>query len=69
MRKDIQELKSKNDTPSTAATGRCSPVGMVKRFLELWTSGPDFKAQVLKDPHGTMRRYGLDVDPEDIRAL
>jgi radical SAM family RiPP maturation amino acid epimerase len=52
-----------------AATGRCASVGMVKRFLELWTSGPAFKAEVLKDPQGTMRRYGLDVDPEDIRAL
>jgi radical SAM family RiPP maturation amino acid epimerase len=69
MRRDIQEPKLNHDTQSTVAPGRCSSVSMVKRFLELWTSGPDFKAQVQKDPHGTMRRYALDVDPEDIRAL
>ncbi|MDD5521986.1 MAG: radical SAM family RiPP maturation amino acid epimerase [Kiritimatiellae bacterium] len=57
------------ETQSAAETGRCAPVGMVKRFLELWTSGPAFKAEVLKDPQGTMHHYGLDVDPEDIRAL
>ncbi|WP_414581507.1 radical SAM family RiPP maturation amino acid epimerase [Scytonema sp. PCC 10023] len=44
-------------------------VSHIKRFMERWTADPEFQNQVAVEPYKTIARYGLKVDPEEIRPL
>jgi len=44
-------------------------ISHTKRFLERWTADPGFKAMVEEDSYAAVKRYGIDVDPEEIRPL
>jgi radical SAM family RiPP maturation amino acid epimerase len=44
-------------------------VSHIKRFCERWRAHPEFREQMTTDPYGTVVRYGLQVDPEEIRQL
>lgn len=44
-------------------------VAEVKRFLELWTSVPEFKELVARDPDRAVREHKLEVDPEAIKSI
>jgi radical SAM family RiPP maturation amino acid epimerase len=49
---------------------RTATIADAKRFLELWTSGPDFRKALAENPSATLERYGIGhVDPEELRAL
>lgn len=41
----------------------------IKRFLERWHADSEFRKQLPEDPYGVTTRYGLKVDPEEIRLL
>lgn len=41
----------------------------IKRFLEWWTADARFRDAVERDPWGTVRAHGLEVDPEACRPL
>ena len=42
-------------------------IGQIKRFLERWKADREFRQQVDIDPYSACVRYGLKVNPEDIR--
>ncbi len=42
-------------------------IGQIKRFLERWKADRKFREQLAIDPYGACVRYGLKVNPEDIR--
>jgi len=44
-------------------------VSLTKRFLEWWTASPEFRQLVETDPNAVRARYGLDLNPEDIRLI
>jgi len=44
-------------------------LGRSKRFLERYVADPDFRAQVSADSRAAAARWGLEVDPEEIRPL
>jgi radical SAM family RiPP maturation amino acid epimerase len=44
-------------------------VAHVKRFLEYFTADRDFRVALARDPCGTAARYGLGVDPEELRFV
>lgn len=44
-------------------------VSHIKRFMERWTADPGFREQVSVEPYKAIVRYGLEVDPEEIRPL
>ncbi|KYC43082.1 radical SAM family RiPP maturation amino acid epimerase [Scytonema hofmannii PCC 7110] len=44
-----------------------SKFSQVKRFIERWEADQEFRKQVLKDPYATFVRYGLKLNPEDVR--
>ena len=41
----------------------------VKRFVDLWRVDPEFREQVESDPVRTVKKYGLEVDPDQLRPV
>jgi radical SAM family RiPP maturation amino acid epimerase len=46
-----------------------SGVAHSKRLLEYWMADREFRAALPNDPAGTVARYGLRADPEEVRFL
>ena len=44
-------------------------VARVKRFLEYYTADREFRLALAAEPRATVARYGLPVDPEELRFL
>jgi radical SAM family RiPP maturation amino acid epimerase len=44
-------------------------ISHIKRFYERWEADPNFKQQVLTDPHQAVVRYSLNIDPKEIEPL
>lgn len=57
--------------PFPAKTRRTAPpsIGTTKRLLEIYTAGEDLQQALHTDPTGTLARFHLDIDPEDVRPL
>jgi hypothetical protein len=41
----------------------------VEALIDRWTNEPDFREQMQRDPEGTVREAGLDLDPDELAAL
>ena len=41
----------------------------IKRFLERWIGDPLFRKSLVKDPWGTVNKYGIEVDPSAVSIM
>jgi len=44
-------------------------ISQLQRFIQWWQADPEFKQQVLIDPHQAAARYNLNINPDTIRLL
>jgi hypothetical protein len=41
----------------------------LEALIDRWTNEPDFREKMQRDPEGTVREAGLDLDSEELAAL
>lgn len=57
------------DNPKTVGEKLLISTSHIKRFFERCHADPDFREQVYADPCKAVARYGLKVEPEEVRPL